>query len=40
MKIREAEVRRRAELFYQQLDGLQVVRHTARGELLVESRKH
>jgi len=33
-------VRRRAELFYQQLDGLSVVRHTVRGELLAESRKH
>jgi len=33
-------VRRRAELFYQQLDGLQTLRHTVRGELLVESRKH
>ena len=31
---------RRAELFYQQLDGLQVLRHTVRGELLAESRKH
>ncbi len=39
-KIREAGVRRRAELFYQQLDGLQVLRHTVRGELLTESRKH
>ena len=38
--IREAGVRRRAELFYQQLDGLQALRHTARGELLAESRKH
>jgi transposase len=33
-------VRRRAELFYQQLDALSVVRHTVRGELLAESRKH
>ena len=33
-------VRRRAELFYQQLDGLSVVRHTVRGELLAESRRH
>jgi transposase len=39
-KIREAGVRRRAELFYQQLDGLQALRHTVRGELLAESRKH
>ena len=33
-------MRRRAELFYQQLDGLQTLRHTVRGELLAESRKH
>jgi hypothetical protein len=33
-------VRRRAELFYQQMDGLSAVRHTVRGELLAESRKH
>ena len=39
-KIREAGVHRRAELFYQQLDALQDLRHTVRGELLVESRKH
>ena len=39
-KINEAGVRRRAELFYQQLDGLQGLRHTVRGELLAESRKH
>jgi transposase len=39
-KIREAGVRRRAELFYQQLDALQDLRHTVRGELLVESRKY
>lgn len=39
-KIKEAGVRRRAELFYQQLDRLQDLRHTVRGELLVESRKH
>jgi transposase len=39
-KIGEAGVRRRAELFYQQLDGLQALRRTVRGELLVESRKH
>ena len=32
--------RRRAELFYQQLDGLIVLRNTVRGELLAESRKH
>jgi transposase len=39
-KINEAGVRRRAELFYQQLDSLQGLRRTARGELLAESRKH
>ena len=31
-KINEAGVRRRAELFYQQLDALQVLRRTVRGE--------
>src|SRR5579859_7155182 len=39
-KIQETGVRRRAELFYQQLDALRDLRHTVRGELLVESRKH
>ena len=39
-KITQPGVRRRAELMYQQLDGLSVVRHTVRGELLAESRKH
>jgi len=39
-KIAQAGVRRRAELFYQQLDGLQVLRRMVRGELLAESRKH
>jgi transposase len=39
-RIVQPGVRRRAELFYQQLDGLSVVRHTVRGELLAESRKH
>jgi hypothetical protein len=39
-KINEAGVRRRAELFYQQLDGLQVLRRTVRGELLAESRRN
>jgi len=39
-KIAQPGVRRRAELFYRQLDGLSVVRHTVRGELLAESRKH
>jgi transposase len=39
-KIGHAGVRRRAELFYQHLDGLQVLRRQVRGEFLVESRKH
>ena len=39
-KIAQVGVRRRAELLYQQLDGLLVLRHTVRGELLAESRKH
>ena len=39
-KITEAGVRRRAELFYQQLDGLQALRQEARRDLLAESRKH
>jgi transposase len=39
-KIAHAGVRRRAELLYQEIDGLLVLRHTARGELLAESRKH
>jgi transposase len=39
-KLLQPGVRRRAELFYQQLDGLQVLRRTVRGELLAESRKH
>ena len=39
-KISQAGVRRRAELFYQQMDGLQALRHTVRGELLAESRRH
>ena len=33
-------MRRRAELLYQQLDGLQALRRTLRSELLAESRKH
>jgi Transposase len=32
-RIAQLGVRRRAELFYQQMDGLSVVRHTVRGEL-------
>ena len=39
-KIAEAGVRRRAELLYAQLDGLQNLRQDARQELLAESRKH
>jgi transposase len=39
-KIAEPGVRRRAELFYQHLDGMQLLRRTVRGELLAESRKH
>ena len=39
-KIKHVGVRRRAELLYQQLDGLQVLRRTLRPELLAESRKH
>ena len=38
-KITEVGVRRRAEYFYQQLDALQVLRQTARRDLLTESRK-
>ena len=38
-KIAQAGVRR-AELFYQHLDGLQVLRRKVRGEFLAESRKH
>ena len=39
-KIAHAGVRRRAELFYQHLDGLQVLRRQVRSEFLAESRKH
>ena len=39
-KIREAGVRARAELTYQQLDGLQALRQAVRRDLLAESRKH
>jgi transposase len=39
-KIPEAGLRRRAELFYEQLDLLQPVRKRARREMLRESRKH
>ena len=39
-KIQEAGVRRRAELYYQQLDALRLLRQQARKELLAEARKH
>lgn len=39
-KIAEAGVRRRAELYYQQLDALRLLHQQARRELLAESRKH
>ena len=39
-KIPQAGVRRRAELLYQQLDGLQALRRKVRPEFLAESRKH
>ena len=39
-RISQAGVRRRAELFYQHLDGLQVLRRQVRSEFLAESRKH
>jgi transposase len=39
-KISEPGVRRRAELFYQQLDALQSLRREAKRDLLAESRKH
>ena len=39
-KIEQAGVHRRAELFYEQLDGLQALRRKVRPELLAESRKH
>jgi transposase len=39
-KIEHAGVRRRAELLYQQLDGLQALRRNLRPEFLAESRKH
>jgi transposase len=38
-KIQEAGVHRRAELFYQELDGLMSLRRIVRRELLAESRK-
>src|SRR5271155_1852674 len=39
-KIREAGGRRRAEFYYQQLDGLRSLRQQARREMLAESAKH
>jgi transposase len=39
-KIAQAGVPRRAELLYQQLDGLQALRRNLRPEFLAESRKH
>jgi transposase len=39
-EIPQAGVRRRAELLYQQLDGLQALRRNLRPEFLAESRKH
>jgi hypothetical protein len=39
-KLEHAGVRRRAELLYHQLDGLQALRRTLRPELLAESGKH
>src|SRR5205809_2647122 len=39
-KIPQTGVRRRAELLYQQLDGLQALRRNLRPEFLAESRKH
>jgi transposase len=39
-KIKHVGVRRRAELLYQQLDGLRALRRTLRPELLAESQKH
>jgi transposase len=39
-KISEAGVRRRAEHYYQQLDGLRPLRQEARRDLLLEAKKH
>jgi len=38
--ITEAGVRRRAEIYYQQLDALQTLRRQVRRDLLAESQKH
>jgi transposase len=40
VKIAEAGVRRRAEFYYQQFDGLLLLHQPVRRELLIESRKH
>src|SRR5262250_2665211 len=39
-KIRESGVRRRAEIYYQQLDALRLLRREVRKDLLAESKKH
>jgi len=39
-KIAEADVRRRAEFYYQQLDSLRSLRQEVRRELLAEAKKH
>jgi transposase len=39
-KIKEAGVRRRAEIYYRQFDALAALRQEARRELLAEARKH
>src|ERR1700719_4301399 len=39
-KITEVAVRRRAEIYYQQLDGLRSLRQQVRRDLLAEGRKH
>src|SRR6202166_1609475 len=39
-KLPQVGVRRRAELLYQQLDGLQALRREVRPEFLAEGRKH
>jgi transposase len=39
-KIREPGVRRRAEIYYQQLDALRLLRQEVRKDLLAESQKH
>ena len=39
-KFTEADVRRRTEFYYQQLDALQTLRQQVRHDLLAESKKH